>query len=87
MIRPLYSINRLFMGRLSLYCTFELKYTISPRHGAERSRRACARCLKLYVILKLSWDNNYVHLRKIHIYHIDKSNTMGENPFKYTLMC
>ena len=31
MIRPLYSINRLFMGRLSLYCTFELKYTISPR--------------------------------------------------------
>ena len=66
MIRPLYSINRLFMGRLSLYCTFELKYTISPRHGAERPRRACARCSELYVILELSRIKSRAFWGKIH---------------------
>ena len=59
---------------------------LSPRHGAERSRRACTRCLKLYVILKLSWDKDYVHLRKYTFFILRNPTKWAKIPSKYTLM-
>ena len=44
----------------------ESKYKVSPRHGAERPRRACARFSKLYVILKLSRIKSRAFWGKIH---------------------
>ena len=72
-------VNKYLGGYSVLYV--ESKYKISPRHGAERPRRACARCFELYVILKLSRDKITCILRKNTQFHIANPTDWAKIPF------
>ena len=78
----MYSILLSPAGGLALYRPFWLEIYLSPRHGADERRRACAHSSKLCVILELSRIKSRAFWGKIHNFILQIQNKWTKIQFK-----